>query len=262
MPIIKNDIPILEYDDKQASVLMPNREGYELPKRAVFAFLGDDLGDGSKLVGAEAYARKNSFEKVAEFCSSTKVYPVFKTVYKDEEVCLVQAPVGAPAAVQILDFLIHAGCEKIISTGSCGTLIDREENEFLLPVEALRCEGTSYHYLPVSRTVKANEKVIKIIQEVLEEKEIKYELCKTWTTDGFFRETAEMIEYRKSEGFSVVEMETASLFACSQFRNVDFGQILFTADSLANIESHDERDWGVKSYELALKLCFDVVIKM
>ncbi len=262
MPIIKNEIPILEYDDKQLSVLMPNREGYKLPKRAVFAFLGDAIGGEEKRLGAEAYARKNGFEKVAEFCSSTKVYPVFKTLYKGEEVCIVQAPVGAPAAVQILDFLVYAGCEKIISTGSCGTLVDREENEFLIPIEALRCEGTSYHYLPPSRTVKANEKVVNIIQEVFKEKEIKYELCKTWTTDGFFRETAEMVEYRKSEGFSVVEMETAALFACSEFRIIDFGQILFTADSLANIESHDERDWGLESYELALSLCFDIVVKM
>lgn len=51
-----------------------------------------------------------------------------------------------------------------------------------------------------------------------------------------------MVAYRKEEGFSVVEMECASLVACAEFRNIVFGQLLFTADSLANIESHDTRN--------------------
>ena len=64
------------------------------------------------------------------------------------EFCLCAAPLGAPAAAQLMDFLISCGCKKIISTGSCGVLTDLAENEFLIPVKALRDEGTSYHYLP------------------------------------------------------------------------------------------------------------------
>ena len=45
MAIIKNEIPILEYDDSQLSVLMPNHDklNLQLPKKAVFAFLGSCL---------------------------------------------------------------------------------------------------------------------------------------------------------------------------------------------------------------------------
>ena len=46
-----------------------------------------------------------------------------------------------------------------------------------------------------------------------------------------------MPEYRKAEGRSVVEMECSSLAACAQFRNIIFGQFLFTADSLDNTEA-------------------------
>ena len=38
------------------------------------------------------------------------------------EFCLCQAPLGASAATQLLDFLIACGCRKIISAGSCGVL--------------------------------------------------------------------------------------------------------------------------------------------
>ena len=46
--------------------------------------------------------------------------------------------------------LIACGCQKIVSAGSCGVLADLPENEFLVPVKALRDEGTSYHYLPAA----------------------------------------------------------------------------------------------------------------
>ena len=35
----------------------------------------------------------------------------------------------------------------------------------------------------------------------------------TWTTDGFYRETAEKVAYRKEEGCAVVEMECSALAA-------------------------------------------------
>ena len=81
----------------------------------------------------------------------------------------------------------------------------------------------------------------------------------TWSTDGFFRETKDKIEYRKSEGCSVVEMECSALAACAQMRGVIWGEILYTADTLAGAEKYDERNWGRDSAELALELCIQAV---
>lgn len=92
--------------------------------------------------------------------------------------------------------------------------------------------------------------------------DISYQEVITWTTDGFYRETKEKVEYRKSEGCSVVEMECSALAACAQFRNVVFGQILYTADTLCNLEKWDSRNWGKNSIECALKLCLDSVLKL
>ena len=80
-----------------------------------------------------------------------------------------------------------------------------------------------------------------------------------WTTDGFFRETQDMVRYRGAEGCTTVEMECAALAACARKRGASFGQILYTADSLANIYAHDERDWGKGSLRKALELCIAVL---
>ena len=120
------------------------------------------------------------------------------------EFCLCAAPLGAPAAAQLMDFLISCGCKKIISTGSCGVLTDLAENEFLIPVKALRDEGTSYHYLPASRYIELNKNIRDATELTLLAQNIPFQECVTWTTDGFFRETRDMVEYRKSEGCSTV----------------------------------------------------------
>ena len=83
--------------------------------------------------------------------------------------------------------------------------------------------------------------------------------CTTWTTDGFFRETGDMVKYRLEEGCSVVEMECAALAACCRKRGALFGQFLFTADSLANVHDYDARDFGTDSHEKALLLGLNIL---
>lgn len=141
-------------------------------------------------------------------------------------------------------------------------MIDLDENKFIVPIKALRDEGTSYHYINPSRYIEINKVALKAIEKTLIEHGLEYVEVLTWTTDGFYRETPEKVAYRKEEGCAVVEMECSALAAVAQFRNVIWGQILFTADSLADIEKYDARNFGEDSYEYALKLCFDVLKKL
>ena len=251
MAVIKHEFPILEYDDSPKAVIQPDHEhlNLKLPPKAVFAFLGGCIG---------RYAKEQGLTPVAEFISITKKYPVYVVNYEGEDICLCQAPVGAPAAVQIMDWLISYGVKTVVSSGSCGALAELPENAFLIPAKALRDEGTSYHYLPPSRWVELDGKVRRNMEMTLDELGLPYAECAVWTTDGFYRETRELVEYRKAEGCCVVDMECAALAACAQFRGVQFGQLLFTADSLANTDKYDERGWGVESLEKALLLSLEL----
>ena len=255
MSILKNEIPILEFDTETAAVINPNHEHLvlQLPKKCVFAFLGDYI---------DTYASQTDTRQVSVFISATKHYPIYITKYKGEEVVLCQAPVGAAPAVQILDWLMGYGVSEIISAGSCGALEQFPESTFLVPMLALRDEGTSYHYAPPSRFMEINGQARNAIKETILEHGMKYREVITWSTDGFFRETKEKVAYRKSEGCSVVEMECSALAACAAFRGAIWGMILYTADSLADVEKYDMRNWGGNAYEYGLKLCLDAVIKI
>ena len=277
------DLPILEYDSDKSAVLMPNHDNIsvQLPSKAVFAFLGDEI---------DQYALSRKATIVANFESATKKYPIYvleekvkkkvgdkldenadekldessdeKVEEETQKICLVQAPVGAPAAVQILDWLISYGVREVVSAGSCGSLVDYAENVFLVPYKALRDEGTSYHYLPPSRYVDVSERSRHAILQTLQAHNLPYHEVKTWTTDGFFRETKTKVANRKQEGCAVVEMECSALAACAQMRGIVWGEILYTADTLHDVENYDERNWGGDSKAYALELCIEAVLRI
>ncbi|MBR3630032.1 MAG: nucleoside phosphorylase [Oscillospiraceae bacterium] len=255
MPFQNHPIPILEYDADPSAVFLPNHEqnGLQLPERAVFAFLGDAV---------EQYAKAHHAVRVSEFVSISKTYPFYVLEAEGQQICLTEAPVGAPAATMILDCLIACGVRKIITGGSCGVLEPMRENAFLIPRKALRDEGTSYHYLPPERYIAIPEQARAAIRKALEQRHLPYSEVVTWTTDGFFRETREAVMCRRAEGCSVVEMECAALAACAQFRGALWGELLFTADSLADAEHYDERNWGRDSVAGALGLCVEAVLHL
>ena len=246
--IHKHEIPILEFDDNPQAVLMPTHEGLDLhlPEKCIYAFLEDEIDRFAEAVGAK---------QVASFVSATKTYPVYVMEHQGEEICLAQAPVGSAAAAQFMDWLIGYGVKKIISAGSCGVLVDIEENAFLIPTKALRDEGASYHYVAPSRYIEVDSRALTAIETVLKGKEILYQEVMTWSTDGFYRETPDKVAYRIEEGCSVVEMECASLAAVAQLRGAIWGMLLFTADSLADLENYDHSE----AFEKALELCLEMV---
>ncbi len=255
MSIIKNEIPILEFDTEQTAVIEPTHEKLSLmfPPKCVFVFMGTFV---------DSYAREVGARKAATFFSATKEYPIYITKYKGEEIVLCQAPVGAAPAAQLMDWLIGYGVREIISAGTCGCLEAFPESTFLVPYKALRDEGTSYHYAPPSRYMQISNRARRAIHETMLKHGMQYQEVITWSTDGFYRETREKVAYRRGEGCSVVEMECSALAACAAFRGVSWGMILYTADTLADLNRYDQRNWGGNAHEYALTLCLDAVKKL
>lgn len=251
MTIIKNDFPILEHDSTPTSIIANAKVfPHNFPQKAVFAFLRDEV---------PKFAASHQAITLEELHTATKIYSIYQVEISGKKICLCQAPVGAAAATQIMDYLIQHGVREIISVGSCGNLIAMSENEFIIPTVALRDEGCSYHYLPPARDIKINNIAVTTIKRALNLSNLNYNETKTWSTDGFFRETKDMIDYRVAEGCQVVEMECAALAACAEFYHIIWGELLFTADTLADPENYQERGFGHDSKALALELAIAAV---
>jgi uridine phosphorylase len=184
--------------------------------------------------------------------------------YKNEKISLIQAGVGAPMAAAQIEEISAMGCKKFIACGSCGVLQKEiAVGHLIIPITAVRDEGTSYHYIKPSREIAVNERIVQVIENKLLDENIPFIKAKTWTTDAIYRETPEKIAQRKNEGCVTVEMEASAYIAASQYNNVEFGQILYSGDNLGG-EEWDMRNFSHRTdiREFVLRITLDTCLKM
>lgn len=149
--------------------------------------------------------------------------------------------VGAPYATIVAEQLFASGCELIISVTSAGIVNeDHVIRRFALLTEAVRDEGTSYHYLPPDRKAKLNEKLYRqITTGSRPDDDTRYFEAKSWTTDAPYRETQSAIEAMKARGVSCVEMEAAALYTVAE----KTGNHIVCFAHLTNTMAQDEGDF-------------------
>ena len=150
----------------------------------------------------------------------------------------------APGATGTIEELHAMGAQKFIVYGAAGCLrSELEVGKLILPVSAVRDEGTSYHYIEPSREVTCSPFALQTVKQIFKDMSVPYVEGKTWTTDAFYRETAEKIERRVSEGCLTVEMECAAFYAVAKFCSLPLVQILYAGDNL-DCEKWEYRDWN------------------
>lgn len=167
---------------------------------------------------------------------------IYEIEYNNKRFALFMISVGAAAAVNDLEDIHAMGCNKFIIFGNCGVL-DKSIDDcaIIIPNEAIRDEGVSYHYLEESDTIKVNKKYVLEFKEILDKFGYSYVEGMTWTNDAFYRETKSKLESRVSMGAKCVEMECSALQAVADFRDIDLFMFFYAGDNL------DLPEWDKRS---------------
>ena len=256
--IKKQKFPILEFDANRQAVIDPQQfcpkiKGF--PEHGVICFLGDTI---EKL---KAAGRLKEIYVVRSICTR---YPVYQISFKGKKVVVFNPYIGAASAAGLMEEIAAAGCTKWISCGAAGVLDKKiAVGHLIVPKSAVRDEGTSYHYLKPSREVAASPRAVKAIKATLDKHGVPYLVSKTWTTDGFFRETPARIALRKKEGCLAVEMEAAAIMAVAKFRGYQAGTILYGCDDVSGNDwdrrrAHDRAYIQEKILWLAVEACLAI----
>lgn len=199
-------------------------------------------------------------EKIAELCSANGALPVYRIRYKNTDIAFYRSMVGAPACAACFEEIIAMGAKKFVLFGSCGVLDDdKVKGNLIIPVSAVRDEGTSYHYMAPSPEIEADPHSVQLLEHVLKACGYSYVKGKTWTSDAIYRETLSAIEERRQEGCLAVEMECASMLAVSKYRHIPFIQFLYGADNLSSEtwEIRDLMSYGLTTAEAYMILAFE-----
>lgn len=178
--------------------------------------------------------------QIASFWFATGNTPIYGIDYKGNKFAFYKTYVGAPACVgTVEDTLSEIKTDKYIVFGGAGCL-NKEiaHGKVMIPTQAYRDEGTSYHYAPAADYVAVRN--ADIVAAFMEENHIPFVKGKTWTTDAFYRETVHNFEKRKADGCISVEMECAALQAMCDFRGLNL-YTFFTSGDLLDAPEWDAR---------------------
>jgi uridine phosphorylase len=246
------DIALLEYDPDPGAVVDPSVTlGHlrgSIPERAVLCFYSEIVA-----------ALPPEADQVGELQAAHGSHPIWRIRRNGHDVAVFHPGVGAPLAAAFLEEAIVLGARKVVACGGCGVLTPEvPAGQVIVPTEAVRDEGTSFHYLRASRTVEADSAGVAAAQLLLTERSVPFAAGKVWTTDAIYRETRKKVDRRRAEGCLAVEMEAAAFFAVARFREIRFAQLLYGGDDLSGAE-WDDRGWTVSpsramTFDLAVEL--------
>ncbi|MDR6808828.1 uridine phosphorylase [Dyadobacter sp. BE34] len=135
---------------------------------------------------------------------------------------IIGCAVGASYAVLLAEQMFVSGCKLLISITSAGAInAPKNDAKFILIEQALRDEGTSYHYLPAGHPAELSQSLKERLQRYFQSSQLMVETGKSWTTDAPYRETQTAIEYAKTQNVTSVEMEAAALYAFATVKQVN-----------------------------------------
>ena len=169
-----------------------------------------------------------------------------------EPVGVIARTIGGPYAVLVAEQLAGSGARVILGLTSAGQVSsDLKIPSLVVPVSAVRDEGTSYHYLPAGESAEGDAGVAAALAGELVSLGLPVVTGTVWTTDAPYRETREQLERHAMNGVLAVEMQAASLFAFGAARAVRCGVVAHVTNGLDH-SSNDQFDKG--SHQLGFEL--------
>lgn len=146
---------------------------------------------------------------------------------------VVPRTIGGPYAVLVAEQLRASGARVVLGLTSAGRVSrSLPVPSLVVPTEAIRDEGTSYHYLLAAPSVVADAELANYLAIGLEGLGLPVSRGTVWTTDAPYRETKEQLAHYANQDVLAVEMQAASLFAFAIARGMPVGMVAHVTNAV------------------------------
>lgn len=148
-------------------------------------------------------------------------------------ITIINFGMGSPGAATVMDLLTAIDPEAVLFLGKCGGLKKRNKvGDLILPIAAIRGEGTSNDYFPPEVPALPAFALQKAVSTTIREYQQDYWTGVCYTTNRRVWEHDETFKtYLQKLRAYAIDMETATIFTVGFFNKIPTGALLLVSDS-------------------------------
>ncbi|UKT62196.1 AMP nucleosidase [Pedobacter mucosus] len=147
-------------------------------------------------------------------------------------ITLINFGMGSPLAATMMDLLTAIKPKAVLFLGKCGGLKKKNQlGDLILPIAAIRGEGTSNDYLPAEVPALPAFALQKAISTTIRDHGRDYWTGTCYTTNRrVWEHDKEFKKYLKTLRAMAVDMETATIFTTAFANKIPAGALLLVSD--------------------------------
>jgi AMP nucleosidase len=147
-------------------------------------------------------------------------------------ITIINFGMGSPLAATMMDLLSAISPKAVLFLGKCGGLKKKNQlGDLILPIAAIRGEGTSNDYLPAEVPALPSFALQKAISTTIRDHSRDYWTGTCYTTNRrVWEHDKEFKKYLKTLRAMAVDMETATIFTTGFANKIPTGALLLVSD--------------------------------
>jgi len=149
-----------------------------------------------------------------------------------QQITIINFGMGSPNAATIMDLLSAITPKAVLFLGKCGSLKEKNKiGDFVIPIAAIRGEGTSNEYLPPEVPSLPAFSLQRAISTAIRDHGKDYWTGVVYTTNRRVWEwDLNFKKYLETTRSLAIDMETATIFTVGFFNKIPTGALLLVSD--------------------------------
>lgn len=149
-----------------------------------------------------------------------------------ENITVINFGMGSPGAATMMDLLSAIKPKAVLFLGKCGGLKKKNNvGDLILPIAAIRGDGTSNDYFPPEVPALPAFALQKAISTTIREHNLDYWTGTVYTTNRrVWEHDEEFKEYLRKIRAMAIDMETATIFSTGFYNEIPTGALLLVSD--------------------------------
>lgn len=148
-----------------------------------------------------------------------------------EDMTIISFGMGSAMAATVMDLLGAVEPKAVLFLGKCGGLKKTKLGDFVLPIAAIRGEGTSNEYMPPEVPALPSFRLQRAVSTSIVKHNCDYFTGTVYTTNRrVWEHDVQFKEYLRRIRAMAIDMETATLFMVGFANKIPTGALLLVSD--------------------------------